>query len=105
MSTSDIDILLAAIGAETEVLEFDLDENGIVDHRDADRLVMDTFGTRYGDTNLDGSVSLDDLTKALMHFTGANIEGGRWAVGDTDGDGDVDSRDITRMLINFTPHD
>lgn len=105
LNASDIDILLAAIGAETEVLDFDLDENGIVDHRDADRLVMDTLGTRYGDTNLDGSVSLDDLTKALMHFTGANVEGGRWAVGDTDGDGDVDSRDITRMLINFTPHD
>jgi len=57
---------------------------------------------RLGDTDLDGDVDTGDLTRTIIHFTGAEGSGMTWSDGDTDGDEDVDTHDLTTAIIHFT---
>ena len=54
----------------------------------------------YGDANLDGTVSLADLTAVLNHYN--NVTGtATWAMGDFNYDGDVTLADLTAVLNHY----
>ena len=102
LDTADIDDMFAVIAADSNDLQYDLDQNGSVESADVDYLITTIFQTTLGDTDLDGDVDTGDLTRAIIGFTGAGGLGRGWASGDTDGDGDVDTGDLTSAIIRFT---
>lgn len=61
--------------------------------------------TRIGDTDLDGTVSADDLSRLLqgMQGTGSSLaDGGTgWNFGDFDYDGDTDFTDLGRLIASL----
>ena len=64
---------------------FDLTDDGLVDSVDLDELVENILNTRYGDTDLNGTVDEVDFQTLASNF-GSRL--GSWDSGDTDGDGD-----------------
>ncbi len=102
VNATDIDLLHAAIGTNSNDLSFDLDGSGSLGSTDVDFLVKDILHTNYGDIDLDGDVDTGDLTQMIIRFSGASGSGRTWANGDTNGDGDVDTADLTRAIIGFT---
>ena len=105
IDANDIDLLFAAVGSASSVVNFDLDRNDTVSLADVEFLLNRVLGTRFGDFDLDGDVDQNDLSAILLNFTGAGrgIRGQSWSSGDFDGDGDVDTRDMVATMINFSP--
>ena len=98
VNDQDIDILFAAIGAQSSDLQFDLDEDGSVATSDVDVLVHDILKTRRGDLNLDGEVNFADFLELSGSFGKSSAT---WADGDTDGDGNVAFADFLTLSGNF----
>ena len=102
LDTADIDDMFAVIAADSNDLQYDLDQNGSVESADIDYLITTIFQTTLGDTDLDGDVDTGYMTRAIIGFNGAGGTGKGWADGDTNGDGDVDTGDLTTAIIRFT---
>ncbi len=97
IDADDIDMLHAQLNALGASPIFDLDRDGEIGRSDVDTLVQDVLETYYGDSNLDGQVSIGDLTVLAENFGG----GGGWAQGDFNGDVQVSIGDLTLLAENF----
>ncbi len=103
VDTADIDLLAANDGSSDP--KFDLDGNGTAEFKyspsglnsDSDILIREIIATEYGDTDLDGRVSLIDLDTLGQHFGGS----GGWADADFSGDGDVTLIDLDYLGQQF----
>ncbi len=96
----DIDYLFARLTGEGGVVaqtRLDFDGDHDADQADVTHLVEGVLGTRRGDTNLDGKVSLVDLNVVGVHFGAA----GGWAAGDFSGDGRVTLVDLNELGTHF----
>ena len=100
VDAADIDLLFANLRAPDAT--YDLD--GDADVRDVDQLVTNLMGKRYGDTDLDQDVDINDFNAPVTSFdpTGQDPSDG-WAAGNIDGDDDVDIPDLIRLILNFAP--
>jgi hypothetical protein len=79
-------------------LSCDLNQDGFVDKKDADYLVMTVLGTFHGDGNFDGSVDIADYT---VWADGFGVTNALLTQGDFNGDGVVDIADYTVWADNF----
>ena len=95
VDADDIELLNAQIRLPTLDDTFDITSDGVVDHNDRDKLVVDILGTNYGDANLDGAFDSRDIVAV---FSAGEYEDGisgnsTWAEGDWNGDGEFGTRD------------
>ncbi|MEQ9454489.1 MAG: hypothetical protein RLN76_07840, partial [Phycisphaeraceae bacterium] len=97
IDADDIDQLTAAIRAGSTDLVFDLDGSTVVDSGDLDAMISSVLGTFPGDSNLDQSVDLVDLS-ALASSFGTNTG---WAGGNFNADTQVDLVDLSLLATNF----
>lgn len=94
---TDIDLLQAAIlGGSTNKL-YDVNQDNLLNLADVNHLIHNLLNTEYGDLNLDGQVSIGDLTVLAENF---GMPGG-WASGDQNGDGLVSIGDLTVLAEHF----
>lgn len=94
LTAGDIDRLFAAIRANEQSPEFDLNQDGRVDHQDADRLIRHEFQSAVGDANLDGVFDTNDI---ILVFQSGKFQRGTeatWESGDWNGDGYFDTSDL-----------
>ena len=103
-NAADIEILYRQIPGTVPPADpiFDLLPDGVFNQNDIDHFIETVIGTRLGDTNVDHDVDTDDLTTAIVNFTGAGGSNKFWRHGNTDGDQDVATADLTTAIINFT---
>ena len=75
---------------------FDLDSDGTVDPDDRDELVFRILDTVYGDANLDGVFSSQDIVQVFQagQYEDDVMGNSGWAAGDWNGDGEVESQDL-----------
>ena len=73
-----------------------------MDAEDVDRLVLNVMGRRFGDTDLDKDVDINDFNRFTLNYDplGQHPFNG-WARGNIDGDADVDLTDAMRVVLNF----
>lgn len=100
ITASDIDILLRAVIQGSTSSLYDLDHNGVVNKLDADHLIYNLLDTRYGDTNLDGEVSIADLTIMAENYGAFGTVG--WAAGDFNGDQAIGIGDLSVIAEWFS---
>jgi len=101
---ANIDLLLTAITAGGEDLQFDLDSSNTVTAADATFLVVSILGTRFGDNDLDGDVDLSDYNTLATNFNPSGTDGPYWwQDGNVDGDNDIDLTDYNALASNFNP--
>ncbi len=100
ITTEDIDAILQAIIAGSTSLLYDLDHNGRIEEADGDYLIYELLQTGYGDTNLDGEVTIADLTVMAEHYGAAGTAG--WATGDFNGDRIVGIGDLSVIAEWFS---
>lgn len=93
---NDIDDLSARIGQSSA--NFDLNGDGTVTVDDHTMLVQSVFGTRAGDTDLDGDVDFADFLQLSGEFGTSQAS---WADGDFDGNGQVEFSDFLALSGNF----
>ncbi|WP_428386911.1 glycoside hydrolase family 10 protein [Mucisphaera sp.] len=91
-----VDLNMIASGMGTP--DYDLTGDGTTTADDLRFWVEELFGSRLGDTNLDGSVDLLDLSLLAASF---GQSGKTWANGDFDGNGSVDLIDLSLMAGSF----
>lgn len=95
LTATDVDLLTAAIdGSE---LQFDVNNDNLVNIADRETWVTEIAMTLHGDANLDRSVNFDDFLPLATHFG----QPGGWAEGDFDGSGDVRFLDFVLLATNF----
>jgi hypothetical protein len=97
VSVADVDIMVAAVRQGSIAGVFDLDGNGVVTQADAERLIVNILGSRFGDANLDGAVDATDLQAWTNH---AFTSGGGWSQFDFNGDGVTDASDFNIWNAN-----
>ena len=100
VNAEDIDLLFANLSSADPT--FDIDHDGDTDRSDIDTLLMNVMEKRFGDTDLDQDVDIQDFDTTTRHF---NPEGQNtfysWSQGNWDGDDDVDISDILKLILNF----
>ena len=95
---SDIDALMSAIRSGSNETIFDVDNSGVIDDADLAFLVIDTKGTWFGDSNLDGEFTSGDF---VVVFQAGLFETGNpatWASGDWNGDGEFTAADFVKAF-------
>ncbi|MEQ9454313.1 MAG: PEP-CTERM sorting domain-containing protein [Phycisphaeraceae bacterium] len=97
LDIADVDLLVAAIIGGSTDPEFDLDGSNVADSGDLAEWVEVLFGSALGDSNLDGSVDLIDLSALASNFGGA----GTYGQGDFNADGVVDLIDLSTLASSF----
>lgn len=97
-NVADIDALFAALAGSSGRPQHDLNLDGDIDPADLAALVIQWLGTRFGDTDLSGTVSIGDLTTLAENF-GTSVTS--WSQGDFNGDGLVSIGDLTLLAENF----
>ena len=97
LDAADIDFLLAAVARGSVESDLDLNADETVDAMDIDYLVETVFGTRAGDTNLDGRVDFDDFLRLSSNFGKV----ASWTGGNFDSKTLVDFDDFLIVASNF----
>ncbi|MEQ9459628.1 MAG: PEP-CTERM sorting domain-containing protein [Phycisphaeraceae bacterium] len=97
LDIADVDLLVAAIIGGSTDPEFDLDGSNVADSGDLAEWVEVLFGSALGDSNLDGSVDLIDLSALASNFGGS----GTYGQGDFNADGVVDLIDLSTLATSF----
>ncbi|MCA9242609.1 MAG: hypothetical protein KDA32_01540 [Phycisphaerales bacterium] len=100
----DIDYIAANFGDwtvldEAACIDLSADMNGdlSIDCEDIRVVVEDVLGSKVGDIDLDGTISLGDLAGLLANFGSP----GGYSAGDIDCNGTVDLGDLAGLLANF----
>ncbi len=91
----DIGLLQRHVGEAAYGLGYDLNGDGAASAADVDVLVQEILGTRFGDTDLNRRVDLDDLTIVGTFYGQPGSYS--WREGDFNGDGIVDLDDLTTL--------
>ena len=94
---ADIDFVFSQIGQTSNIWRSDLNVDGAVTLADVDLLLARVFLTRYGDANLDATVSIGDFSLLAANF---NQPAG-WAGGNFNGDANVSIGDFALLAANF----
>jgi hypothetical protein len=97
LQAADIDLLSTATRSGVLNLNFDLDQNELVNHEDRRVWVEQLFGTLFGDADLNKTVAFADFVALSGSFGGA----AGWAQGDFDGDGTATFGDFVILAANF----
>lgn len=99
---ADIDLLIGAIAAGNNAVEFDLNEDGFVDLVDRDLFLGDGLisnGNKLvGDTDFNGVVEFPDFLTVSGNFDSPVA---KWSLGDFDGEGGVGFSDFLSLSANF----
>jgi hypothetical protein len=100
VNATDIDLLCDRINAGTgSVVPFDVNGDGSVNQADVNFEVTNILDTKFGDTDTDGDVDLNDLGNLASGFNVAGEK--RWSRGNFDCDQDVDLNDLGTLATNF----
>jgi hypothetical protein len=100
VNATDIDLLCDRINANTgPVSPFDVNNDGSVNNADVNFEVTQILDTKFGDTDTDGDVDLNDLGNLASGFGIAGEK--RWSKGNFDCDQDVDLNDLGTLATNF----
>ena len=100
VNATDIDLLCDRINAGTgPIAPFDVDGNGSVNTADVNFEVTSILHTKFGDSDTDGDVDLNDLGNLASGFGQAGEK--RWSKGNFDCDLDVDLNDLGTLATNF----
>ena len=98
LDIDDLETLIAEVQAgSNDLLQFDVDHNGLVELVDSQYWITDIKQTSGGDANLDGEVSFPDFLALSENFGGA----GGWSEGDFDFNGVVQFQDFLLLSENF----
>ena len=100
LTVIDLESLTDAVRNKSDLLRFDFDRSGVVDQDDRTVWVEQIKQTYFGDSNLDGEFSTQDL---VVVFTAGQYEdnivgNSTWATGDWNGDGEFNSSDFVRAM-------
>ena len=95
LTAADIDLLAANYGDP----DYDLDGDDLTDQADTDHLVRVLLNTEYGDANLDGAVSLGDLSILASNY--GTTSGMGWVNGDFNGDRQVSLGDLAILATHY----
>jgi hypothetical protein len=99
-NATDIDLLCDRINAGTgPVSPFDVNGDGSVNNADVNFEVTSILHTKFGDTDTDGDVDLNDLGNLASGFGQPGEK--RWSRGNFDCDNDVDLPDLGTLATNF----
>ncbi len=98
--TVGIDSLSAAVRDGLTDPVFDLNDDGQVNEQDRVFWVTDYKKTWFGDANLDGEFTTQDLLTVFQagQYEDQTPGNSRWATGDWNGDADFDSSDLIRAF-------
>jgi hypothetical protein len=96
LESEDLDALSAQVRSGSDPINFDLNNDRLVDQSDRRNWVSELMNTYFGDSNLDGEFNSQDL---IAVFQAGQYEDGisgnsTWSAGDWDGNGDFDSGDL-----------
>lgn len=96
LTSADLDILSEQVRAGTDIVDFDLNDDGQVSRDDRTVWVEQLRSTWFGDSNLDGEFNSTDF---VVVFQSGEYEDGldgnsTWPTGDWSGDGEFDSTDF-----------
>ena len=96
----DIDLLAAAIRADSSDPRFDLNLDGNIDRWDREHLIHNVIGTVGGDSNLDGQFDFTDLELVTQsgEYDDAIPGNSTWSDGDWNGDGEFNSADLVYVF-------
>jgi hypothetical protein len=96
LDVADIDLLSAEVRAGSHDVEFDLNNDRLVDSQDRRVWVNDLRKSHFGDSNLDGEFNSSDLVAVFQagQYEDSTVGNATWATGDWNGDGDFDSADF-----------
>ena len=96
LTAIDIDLLTEEVSAGTNLAEFDLDGNNVVDHDDRTMWVEVLKNTFFGDSNLDGEFNSSDFVKVFSsgEYEDAEPLNSTWEDGDWNGDSEFNSSDF-----------
>ncbi len=100
LSSTDIDLLTAAVRAGSTDTKFDLNKNSTVDAQDRTVWVESLKKTYFGDADLDGQFNSTDLIAVLSagQYEDAVSQNSTWATGDWDGDAEFTTSDLVAAL-------
>lgn len=92
----DMDDLLVRVAAGENPVEYDLNNDTIVDSHDIQAWVKDIAMTWIGDVNLDGRFGSGDLIEVFKagQFEDTVVRNSDWATGDWNGDLEFDTSDL-----------
>jgi hypothetical protein len=100
VNATDIDLLCDRINANTgPTSPFDVNNDGSVNSADVNFEVTSILHTKFGDTDTDGDVDLNDLGNLASGFGQPGEK--RWSKGNFDCDQDVDLPDLGTLATNF----
>ncbi|MEZ6120233.1 MAG: hypothetical protein R3C28_27180 [Pirellulaceae bacterium] len=96
LDVADVDLLYAAVRNGTNELNFDLNQDEVVNQHDVDYWVRQLFGSNYGDANLDGIFDSSDLVQVFQRGEYEDgIDGNsNWSDGDWNADGEFSTADL-----------
>ena len=96
----DIAAMQDAVRDGNQAVEFDLNQDGVVDSADVDFWVSDFAITIIGDANLDGTIDAIDLNKLGVNWL-QDHDGIHWCEGDFDNNNTVDAIDLNKVGLNW----
>ncbi|MCA9216805.1 MAG: hypothetical protein KDB27_27235 [Planctomycetales bacterium] len=95
VTVADVTLLAAAIRRANHRLQYDLDNDGLVNGSDMDVMIHSSLQTYYGDANLDGEFNSQDF---VVVFAAGKYENptasARWDTGDWNSDGVFSTTDL-----------
>jgi hypothetical protein len=96
LTVDDLDLISAELLRSQPRLEFDLDQNGLVDHRDRSAWLAEYGQLRPGDADLDGLFTTTDLVSVFIanEYEDRLPRNSTWETGDWDGDLEFTSGDL-----------
>ena len=98
VDADDIDALYAEIRSGGSRSTYDVTHDGMVDQNDVDELVLNILQTVFGDTNLDGTVTVGEDGQSLLASLGQGLDLG-WRDGDFNGDRRVTASEDGALLL------
>jgi hypothetical protein len=100
LDARDLDLLSSEIRRATNLSEYDLNSDALVDTVDQRVWVEELKGTYFGDANLDGQFNSSDLVMVLAsgEYEDAIAGNSSWETGDWNADGDASTADLVVAL-------